>query len=113
MQTRLPCILLCLWIHQLVGLLGLCADSCARTIEVGFHIRLRLTKRASYRSVFDLINFYGALLRDVHSLSDSDRHVLSDSWWLQSIVRSQEDGVDVFQCPASGLWSEEVEDDYR
>jgi hypothetical protein len=28
-------------------------------------------------------------------------------------MRSQEDGVDVFQCSAPGLWSEEVEDDHR
>jgi hypothetical protein len=28
-------------------------------------------------------------------------------------VRSQEDSVDVFQCSASCLWSEEVEDDHR
>lgn len=78
-----------------------------------YSCRLRFTARASHFSIFDLINLHSALLRDVHGLSDSDWHILSDSWWLQRIMRSQEDGVDVFQCSAPGLWSEEVEDDHR
>ena len=82
-------------------------------VLVSYQIHSRSTRCASHCSIFDLINFDSALLRDVHRLGDSDRHVLSNSWWLQSIVRSQEDGVDIFQCPTFGLRSEEVEDDNR
>ena len=63
--------------------------------------------------IFDPINLDSALLRDVDSLGDPDWHVLSDPWWLQSIVRSQEDSVDVLQCPAFRLWAEEIEDNNR
>lgn len=59
---------------------------CAKTVEVGYHTNLIFTEGALHCSIFDLINLYGALLRDVHSLGDSDWHVLSHPWWLQSIV---------------------------
>jgi len=67
----------------------------------------------SHFLIFNLISLHSALLRDIHSLGDSDRHVLGDSWWLQSIVRSQEDRVDVLQGSAFGLRSEKVEHNDR
>jgi len=74
------------------------------------YLELMFTIPPSDCLIFDLISFHSTLLRDIHSLSHTDRHVLSNSWWLQSIVRSQEDGVNVFQRPTFGLRCEEIED---
>jgi hypothetical protein len=53
---------------------------------VSYQIHSRFTGCASHCSIFDLINLHDALLRDIDSLGDPDWHVLSDPWWLQSIV---------------------------
>jgi hypothetical protein len=104
------------YIHHMSCGTTTCKINCAQGIVKELYDRFTLSFiriTTSHFLIFDLISLHSALLRDIHSLGDSDRHVLSNSWWLQSIVRSQEDRVDVLQGSAFGLWSEKIEHDDR
>ena len=59
-----------------------------------------------------MISLNTRLLRNIYSFRNAQRHVSSNPRRLQSIVRSQENGIDVFQSASFRLGTEEVEDDH-